>query len=97
MEITGKDVEHAADLARLELSGHDKELFTRQLNAILQYMEQLNQLDTSHVVPTSHVMPLYNVMREDVIRPTLTLPQVMLNAPDQQDGQFRVPAVLEDI
>lgn len=95
MSITIKDVEHVANLARLELSEEEKNKFTEQLNAILKYVEQLNQLDTEHVEPTSHVMPLYNVMREDEARPSWPLEQVLLNAPDEEDGQFKVPAVLE--
>jgi aspartyl-tRNA(Asn)/glutamyl-tRNA(Gln) amidotransferase subunit C len=95
LSITIKDVEHVANLARLELSEEEKNKFTEQLNAILKYVEQLNQLDTEHVEPTSHVMPLYNVMREDEARPSWPLEQVLLNAPDEEDGQFKVPAVLE--
>ncbi|WP_240762069.1 Asp-tRNA(Asn)/Glu-tRNA(Gln) amidotransferase subunit GatC [Paenibacillus thalictri] len=95
MSISIKDVEHVAGLARLELSDAEKEQLTEQLNAILKYAEQLNGLDTEHVEPTSHVMPLVNVMREDADRPSLTLEKVLLNAPDEEDGQIKVPAVLE--
>jgi len=95
MSIRIQDVEHVADLARLELSDEEKVEFTEQLNAILQYVEQLNKLDTDGVEPTSHVMPLANVMRKDEVRPSLPLDQVLLNAPDEDEGQIRVPAVLE--
>lgn len=95
MSITIKDVEHVASLARLELSEREKEQFTEQLNAILKYAEQLNALDTDGVEPTSHAMPLVNVMREDAVRPSLPIDKVMLNAPDEEDGQIKVPAVLE--
>ncbi|WP_248928274.1 Asp-tRNA(Asn)/Glu-tRNA(Gln) amidotransferase subunit GatC [Paenibacillus hamazuiensis] len=95
MSITIKDVEHVANLARLELTDDEKQQFTEQLNAILKYAEQLNKLDTDHVEPTSHVMPLFNVMREDEVRPSLPLDKVMQNAPDEEDGQIKVPAVLE--
>lgn len=95
MSITIKDVEHVAALARLELGDREKERFTEQLNAILKYAEQLNQLDTDGVEPTSHAMPLVNVMREDVVKPSLPLEKVLLNAPDEEDGQIKVPAVLE--
>ncbi len=95
MSITIKDVEHVAKLARLQLSEAEKEQFTEQLNAILQYAEQLNGLDTDDVPPTSHAMPLVNVMREDASRPSLPIDKVLLNAPDEEDGQFKVPAVLE--
>ncbi|MFX3632684.1 MAG: Asp-tRNA(Asn)/Glu-tRNA(Gln) amidotransferase subunit GatC [Candidatus Pristimantibacillus sp.] len=95
MSITLKDVEHVANLARLELSDQEKEQFTGQLNAILKYAEKLNGLNTDDVEPTSHVLPITNVMREDVMRESLPIEKVMLNAPDEEDGQFKVPAVLE--
>jgi len=95
MSITLKDVEHVAKLARLDLNEDEKSRFTEQLNNILQYAEQLNALDTDGVAPTSHPMPLVNVMREDEVRPSLPLEKVFRNAPDEEDGQFRVPAVLE--
>ena len=95
MSITVKQVEHVANLARLTLTEEEKEKFTGQLNAILQYAEQLNGLDTGDVQPTSHAIPLYNVMREDEVRPSLSIESVMLNAPDEEDGQIKVPAVLE--
>lgn len=95
MSITKTDVEHVAKLARLDLNEIEKEQFTGQLNAILKYAEQLNQLNTAGVVPTSHAMPLVNVMREDVAKPSLPIEKVLLNAPDHEEGQFKVPAVLE--
>ena len=95
MTITHKDVIHVAKLARLELSAEEQEHFTEQLNAILSYAEKLNELDTEHIHPTSHVLKLVNVMRDDVIRPSLTIEQVMKNAPEEEDDQFRVPAVLD--
>jgi aspartyl-tRNA(Asn)/glutamyl-tRNA(Gln) amidotransferase subunit C len=95
MSITIKDVEHVAKLARLVLNESEKQQFTGQLNAILKYAEQLEQLNTDDVLPTSHAMPLVNVMRKDEAKPSLPLEKVLLNAPDEEDGQFKVPAVLE--
>jgi aspartyl-tRNA(Asn)/glutamyl-tRNA(Gln) amidotransferase subunit C len=95
VSITNEDVEHVAKLARLELTIAEEQQFTEQLNAILSYADKLNELDTEQVEPTSHVLKLVNVMREDVTRPSLTIEQVMRNAPDEEDDQFRVPAVLE--
>lgn len=95
MSITIKDVEHVANLARLELSDAEKEQFAGQLNAILKYAEKLNELDTDGVEPTSHVLSLANVMREDETRPSWPIEKVLLNAPEEEDGQFKVPAVLE--
>ncbi|GGG09261.1 Asp-tRNA(Asn)/Glu-tRNA(Gln) amidotransferase subunit GatC [Paenibacillus abyssi] len=95
MSITIKDVEHVANLARLELSDEEKGKFTEQLNAILKYAEKLNELDTEQVEPTTHVLPITNVMRDDTTRESVGVEKAMLNAPDEEDGQFRVPAVLE--
>ncbi|WP_341279275.1 Asp-tRNA(Asn)/Glu-tRNA(Gln) amidotransferase subunit GatC [Paenibacillus sp. FSL H8-0537] len=95
MSITIKDVEHVANLARLELSDEEKDKFTEQLNAILKYAEKLNSLDTENVEPTSHVLPITNVTREDITQESLPIEKVLLNAPDEEDGQIKVPAVLE--
>ncbi|MFD2615673.1 Asp-tRNA(Asn)/Glu-tRNA(Gln) amidotransferase subunit GatC [Paenibacillus gansuensis] len=95
MSITVKDVEKVAALARLDLKEEEKGKFTEQLNAILKYAEKLGALDTDHVEPTTHVLQITNVMREDESRPSLGIEQVMLNAPDEEDGQIKVPAVLE--
>ena len=72
MSITIKDVEHVANLARLELSGQEKEQFTEQMNAILAYADKLGELDTTDVEPTSHVLPVTNVMREDEVRESVS-------------------------
>lgn len=95
MSIQTKDVEHVAKLARLHLTDEEREMFTEQLNAILQYAEKLNELDTDDIAPTTHVLHLSNVMRDDVVEESLPLDKVFRNAPDEEDGQFKVPAVLE--
>ena len=78
-----------------ELSEEEKAKFAEQLGAILKYAQKLNELDTENVPPTSHVLPVANVMRDDEPRTSSPIEKVMLNAPDEEDGQFRVPAVLE--
>lgn len=95
MTITNQDVKHVAKLARLNFSQDEEQMLTEQLNAILQYAEKLNELDTDEVEPTTHVLHLSNVMREDEARPSLPIEKVMANAPEEEDGQFKVPAVLE--
>lgn len=95
MSITNKDVEHVADLARLELTEEEKNTFTEQLNTILHYVDKLSELNTDAVEPTSHVLHLQNVLREDEDRPSLPIEQVLLNAPDEEDDQIKVPAVIE--
>ncbi|AJY73838.1 Asp-tRNA(Asn)/Glu-tRNA(Gln) amidotransferase subunit GatC [Paenibacillus beijingensis] len=95
MSITLQDVEHVAGLARLDLSEEEKDIFTGQLNAILKYVEKLSELDTDGIEPTSHVLPIANVMREDEVKPSIDVEKALLNAPDDEDGQFKVPAVLD--
>lgn len=95
MSIQTKDVEHVAKLARLHLTEAERDMFTEQLNAILKYAEKLNELDTDDIAPTTHVLHLSNVMREDEVQDSLPQEKVFRNAPDEEDGQFKVPAVLE--
>lgn len=95
MSIQVKDVEYVAKLARLNLSDEEREKFTKQLDAILQYADKLNELNTDDIEPTTHVLPLTNVMREDVVKESLSQEKVFRNAPEEEDGQFKVPAVLE--
>jgi aspartyl-tRNA(Asn)/glutamyl-tRNA(Gln) amidotransferase subunit C len=96
MDITQKEVEHVAKLARLELSEDEKGTFTRQLSAILTYMDQLKTLDTRGVEPTMTVLPTEHVFRDDEVRPSLPQERALANAPEQADGFFRVPRILED-
>ena len=96
MDITQKEVEHVAKLAQLELSEDEKGIFTRQLSAILTYMDQLKTLDTRGVEPTMTVLPTENVFRDDEVRPSLPQERALANAPEQADGFFRVPRILED-
>ena len=94
MILSREEVEHVALLARLELTAEEKEAYTRQLNAILDFMQQLNELDTSNVEPMAHVLPLVNVMREDEVKPGLSREAALAGAPDQDKGQFRVPKIV---
>ena len=95
MKITAKEVRHVADLARLELSPEEVELFTGDMNRILDYMDQLNELYTDGVEPTSHVLSLKNVFREDVVIESLPVDEVLANAPRREKGHFVVPKIIE--
>lgn len=95
MSISLQDVEHVAKLARLDLTDEEKVTFNDQLNAILKYAEKLNELDTDKIIPTTHVLHVSNVMRQDEMKPSLTIEKVLFNAPDEEEGQIKVPAVLE--
>jgi aspartyl-tRNA(Asn)/glutamyl-tRNA(Gln) amidotransferase subunit C len=95
MSLTPEEVDHIALLARLDLSAAERERAGRELSQILDHFEQLNELDTTDVEPTSHVFPVVNVLREDQTRPSLPRSEVLLNAPEQADGMFQVPRVVE--
>ncbi|TCL69985.1 aspartyl/glutamyl-tRNA(Asn/Gln) amidotransferase subunit C [Hydrogenispora ethanolica] len=96
MRLTKTEVEHVARLARLELSEAEKEEFTGQLNEILNFVEELNQLDTQGIEPTAHAIPVTNVFRSDRVEPSLDPELALANAPDRIDNFFKVPKVLED-
>ena len=95
MKITAKEVRYVADLARLELSTEEVKSFTADMNRILDYMDQLNELDTGGVEPTSHVLSLKNVFREDIVGESLTVDEVLANAPRREKGHFVVPKIIE--
>lgn len=92
--LTKSEVEHVALLARLDLSEKEIELYTTQLAKILEYAAVLDRLDTSDVPPTAHVLPLQNVFREDLVGEHLTPEDVLANAPEKEEGFFRVPRIL---
>jgi len=94
-EITLKDVEHVAWLARLGLTDEEKERFRQQLSAILEHFQKLQQLDTTPIPPTAQVIQLTNVMRDETVRPSLPKDDVLANAPDREGDQFKVRAILE--
>jgi aspartyl-tRNA(Asn)/glutamyl-tRNA(Gln) amidotransferase subunit C len=94
--ITRQDVEHVAELARLELTAAEKEQFIAQLNSILTYIEKLAELNTTDVEPTSHVIPMSNVFRDDQVRPSLDRDLVLQNAPQESHFFFKVPRIIEE-
>jgi aspartyl-tRNA(Asn)/glutamyl-tRNA(Gln) amidotransferase subunit C len=95
MTLSIQEVETIAYLARLELSASEKELMSRQLSAILDYVNRLQALETDGIPPTSSVLPPRSVLRPDEARPGLDRATLLRNAPDTESGQFRVPPVLE--
>jgi len=95
MRLSKQDVEKVALLARLEFSEKEIDKLTTQLDAILGYVEKLNELDTSQVEPTAHVLPIKNVMREDEVTNQAPSEIVFQNAPKQKENLFKVPQVIE--
>ena len=96
MELSHEEVQRIAELAKLELTSDEVDLYAGQLSHILQYFERLQALDTSHIAPTASVLPLKNVLRVDAASAPLSTEQVIANASDAYDNQFRVSAVLGD-
>lgn len=93
--ITRDDVRKVAALARLELSDGEVERMAIELGGILDHIAALSELKTDHISPTSQVLDLSNVLRDDVVRPSLPVEAVLANAPDRDEQSFRVRAVLE--
>jgi len=96
MEISTEQVERVAKLARLDVSEAEKATFARQLSSILTHIDQLTALDTTGVESSAAVLPTENVFRDDTVRPSLSQEQALANAPDQADGFFRVPKILDN-
>ena len=94
-KISKNAVEHVAKLAKLKLSGTEKEAHSEQLNIILGYMDKLNQLDTTHIKPTSHVVEMQNVFRKDTLKPSIPVDNALQNAPDKKDNFFIVPKIIQ--
>ena len=94
--ISRADVAHVARLARLRLTDDELDQFTPQLAAVLAHAADVEALDVTGVIPTAHPLPLRNVVRVDVVRPSIDRAAVLAAAPNVQDGQFRVPSILAE-
>ncbi len=95
MKLSLTEVEHIAELTKLELTDEEKVTFQEQLSAILAYADRLKQVDTSAIPPTPTVLPLRNVMRPDVVEPSLPTEDALANAPETAEGCFQVKAILD--
>jgi len=95
MSVTVEEVRHIAKLARLKLPPDDERLMAEQLSSILDYIEQLNELDVDEVEPMSHVLDLVNATRKDVVEQRTTHEEALKNAPSADSDYFRVPRVIE--
>ncbi len=93
--ITIEEVKHVANLARLAITEEEATKFQKQLDAIISFAEELNEIDTEGIEPTSHVLDMKNVLREDKSTKGLPVEEVLRNAPDHQEGQVKVPSIME--
>ncbi len=96
MELSHDEVRKIAELAKLELTDAEVALYAGQLSDVLRYFQRLQQIDTSHIPPTASVLPLKNVFRPDVPAAPLAPEEVVANAADSHENQFRVHAVFGD-
>ena len=96
MALTKEDVEKIANLARLDVTAEEVADYQTQLSAILDHVAQLAELDLSDLEPTAHAVAQQNVMRADVIKPSLTMDEVLHNAANHAENQFAIQAVLDD-
>ena len=90
------DVDHIANLARIELTNEEKEKFRSQFGDILKYFEKLNEVDVEGVEPMAHAFPRYNVWDEDIVRPSFSVEEALANAPAKRQEQVVVPKVIEE-
>lgn len=96
MKVTEKEVSNVAMLSRLAFSQEEMAEYAEKFSAIIDYMDILQKADTEDVPPTAHALPMQNVLREDVVRPSIDRELALLNAPEKEDGYFKVPRVLEE-
>lgn len=94
--ITRTDVAHLARLARLALSDEELDAFAGQLDVILSAVARVGEVAAADIPPTSHSVPLTNVLRDDVVVDCLDRDEALAGAPDQADGRFRVPRILDE-
>ena len=93
--ISDETMEYVGILAKLELSDAEKEAAKRDMGRMLDYIDKLNELDTSGVEPMSHVFPVSNVFREDVVENGDEHEKMLANAPKDKDGMYQVPKTVE--
>ncbi|MBA1340758.1 MAG: aspartyl-tRNA(Asn)/glutamyl-tRNA(Gln) amidotransferase subunit C [ANME-2 cluster archaeon] len=92
--ITTKDVEHIGWLARLKIKEEQLEGYAGQLNSVIDYFGQLDEVDTKEVEPTYHVLEMNNVFRDDKVTDCLSQDEAIGNAPKTQDSYFKAPRII---
>ncbi|HNS78139.1 MAG TPA: Asp-tRNA(Asn)/Glu-tRNA(Gln) amidotransferase subunit GatC [Syntrophorhabdus sp.] len=95
MKITREVVEYVAHLGRLDLESHEVDLYTNQLDRILEYIDKLNTLNTEGIEPTGHAMIAQCLLREDVVKDSFDVEESLRNAPERKGNFFKVPPIIE--
>lgn len=93
--ISDETIEYVGILAKLELSEEEKEQAKKDMASMLDYIDKLNELDTTGVEPMSHVFPVNNVFREDIVTNGDDRENILKNAPEEKDGMFNVPKTFD--
>jgi aspartyl-tRNA(Asn)/glutamyl-tRNA(Gln) amidotransferase subunit C len=94
VKISTEEVQKVALLSRLSFEAEELEAMKTSMNSILTYMDELNQYDTTDTEPTVHAVEQYNVMRDDVPHESFTNEEALMNAPEKEDGYFKVPKIM---
>lgn len=94
-EITNERIKTIADSVRIAISDEEAEKYTDEISSIIEYTNILSELNTDNVEPTTHGIVLGNVLRKDEPKQTITQEDALKNAPDQEDGHFKVPSIME--
>jgi aspartyl-tRNA(Asn)/glutamyl-tRNA(Gln) amidotransferase subunit C len=95
VKITKEQVEHVANLARLNLTEEEKEEMISDMGVIIEFADRINELNIEDITPTAHVIPINNVFREDIVQPSFSRDELLKNAPNKEDGCFSVPRIVE--
>ena len=94
--ISREEVAHLARLSRLAVTADELDTFAGQLDVILQAVAHVGEVTAADIPPTSHSVPLTNILRDDVVRPSLSRDDALSGAPDAAEGRFRVPRILDE-
>jgi aspartyl-tRNA(Asn)/glutamyl-tRNA(Gln) amidotransferase subunit C len=95
MSLSKETVKYVADLSRIELKSEELEKLSKQLQAILDFIDKLSEIDTKDIPPTSHILPISNILREDKPAKSLLVDKALGNAPAREGNFFVVPKVIE--
>jgi len=93
--VSREDVKHVAKLAHLKFEGTELDLFTGQLEGMIEFVDKLKEADTTGIEPTSNVIPIMNVTREDEIKTSFSQELALSNAPEKELGHYKIPKIME--
>lgn len=94
MNIDKEQIKHIADLANLTISDDELEKYTKEMSSIVGFANELNELDTENVDITTSILGEYNIFREDELKESFDNSELLKNAPESQDGMFKIPKVI---